>query len=421
MNGQMLILDTSQIQARKPNPQVSEMSRLTWGPVTIPQNAIPITIHGHAVPPRIRRVRVPLQRLGAARHRRRGAADRHRRRAAPARRLESAPGGRPARRAPRRSRRSGRELTRPGLRRALLQHPAGGRPGHRRLLVHRLRAPRVRHPRSAAPEGDRVLHRAADPQVREPDERKQLRDVQAGLRSRTARGLVHGRNERLLRPAPVAERVAGRGRCAAAAQHLAEAGDVSRRVRPARGTATRLGVARRGALGACPALRACAVVSSGLRLRRGGSWPRSPGAGAPRSGVSGRGWGCALRAATCTWRVPMRLAMRRGTSSAPDQLGVSCRLCAASSSGSGSPRVDRWRVVPPRAACCPGSEPAAPTARVRNAAKAYRFCCQKAISPPVGARDDRRQPAGSLTRVEQHGGPQLAGRVGRLRMSLTST
>jgi hypothetical protein len=30
-----------------PNPQVREISRLTWGPATIPQNAIPITIHGH--------------------------------------------------------------------------------------------------------------------------------------------------------------------------------------------------------------------------------------------------------------------------------------------------------------------------------------------------------------------------------------
>ena len=46
-NGQLLILDTSQIQARKPNPQVSEISRLTWNTASIPQNAIPMTIHGH--------------------------------------------------------------------------------------------------------------------------------------------------------------------------------------------------------------------------------------------------------------------------------------------------------------------------------------------------------------------------------------
>ncbi len=47
INGQLLILDTSQIQARKPNPQVKEISRLTWKTYTIPQNAIPMTIHGH--------------------------------------------------------------------------------------------------------------------------------------------------------------------------------------------------------------------------------------------------------------------------------------------------------------------------------------------------------------------------------------
>jgi len=46
-NGDMLILDTSQIQARKPNPQAREISRLTWASASIPQNAIPFTEHGH--------------------------------------------------------------------------------------------------------------------------------------------------------------------------------------------------------------------------------------------------------------------------------------------------------------------------------------------------------------------------------------
>jgi hypothetical protein len=46
IDGQLLILDTSEIQAHKPDPQAREISRLTWGPVTIPQNAIPITIKG---------------------------------------------------------------------------------------------------------------------------------------------------------------------------------------------------------------------------------------------------------------------------------------------------------------------------------------------------------------------------------------
>ncbi len=45
--GDMLILDTSQIQARDPNPQAKEISRLTWTSASIPQNAIPFTENGH--------------------------------------------------------------------------------------------------------------------------------------------------------------------------------------------------------------------------------------------------------------------------------------------------------------------------------------------------------------------------------------
>jgi hypothetical protein len=44
--GDMLILDTSEIQARKPDPQVREVSRLTWNSASIPQNAIPFTENG---------------------------------------------------------------------------------------------------------------------------------------------------------------------------------------------------------------------------------------------------------------------------------------------------------------------------------------------------------------------------------------
>ncbi|MCW3049932.1 MAG: hypothetical protein JWO74_4216, partial [Solirubrobacterales bacterium] len=43
----MLIMDTSEIQARKPDPQVREISRITWSPASIPQNAIPFTEDGH--------------------------------------------------------------------------------------------------------------------------------------------------------------------------------------------------------------------------------------------------------------------------------------------------------------------------------------------------------------------------------------
>lgn len=42
----LIVLDVSQIQARKPNPQVREISTLTWPIVTIPQTALPITIKG---------------------------------------------------------------------------------------------------------------------------------------------------------------------------------------------------------------------------------------------------------------------------------------------------------------------------------------------------------------------------------------
>jgi hypothetical protein len=47
VNHGMTILDTSQIQDRRPNPQVSVISRLTWNVVSIPQNAIPFTSGGH--------------------------------------------------------------------------------------------------------------------------------------------------------------------------------------------------------------------------------------------------------------------------------------------------------------------------------------------------------------------------------------
>jgi hypothetical protein len=45
--GDMLILDTSQIQARRPSPQAREVSRLGWATASIPQNAIPFTENGH--------------------------------------------------------------------------------------------------------------------------------------------------------------------------------------------------------------------------------------------------------------------------------------------------------------------------------------------------------------------------------------
>ena len=42
----LIVLDTSEIQDRVPNPQVTELSRLTWDSMSIPQNAIPISVDG---------------------------------------------------------------------------------------------------------------------------------------------------------------------------------------------------------------------------------------------------------------------------------------------------------------------------------------------------------------------------------------
>ncbi|MES2490787.1 MAG: hypothetical protein V4607_13455 [Pseudomonadota bacterium] len=43
----MIILDSSDIQSRKANPELREISRIQWDSMSIPQNAIPITIKGH--------------------------------------------------------------------------------------------------------------------------------------------------------------------------------------------------------------------------------------------------------------------------------------------------------------------------------------------------------------------------------------
>jgi hypothetical protein len=43
----LIILDTSEIQARVPGPTEREIARLQWRSMSIPQNAIPITIKGH--------------------------------------------------------------------------------------------------------------------------------------------------------------------------------------------------------------------------------------------------------------------------------------------------------------------------------------------------------------------------------------
>lgn len=43
----LTILDVSDVQAREPNPVVTEVTHFTWDNVSIPQNAIPVTIDDH--------------------------------------------------------------------------------------------------------------------------------------------------------------------------------------------------------------------------------------------------------------------------------------------------------------------------------------------------------------------------------------
>jgi hypothetical protein len=43
----LIILDVSEVQARRPNPTVREVARLQWNSMSIPQNAIPISVDGH--------------------------------------------------------------------------------------------------------------------------------------------------------------------------------------------------------------------------------------------------------------------------------------------------------------------------------------------------------------------------------------
>jgi hypothetical protein len=47
VNGNLTILNVSQIQRHAASPKVSEVSRLTWREVSIPQNAYAMTINGH--------------------------------------------------------------------------------------------------------------------------------------------------------------------------------------------------------------------------------------------------------------------------------------------------------------------------------------------------------------------------------------
>ena len=98
IDGKLTLLDVTQVQHRFPEPQVTEISSLTWNTVSVPQNTIPVTIARPPLPDRVRRVRVPLQPGDGQRPGRRRPDHRHRRSGAPAGRLQPPPRRQPARR-----------------------------------------------------------------------------------------------------------------------------------------------------------------------------------------------------------------------------------------------------------------------------------------------------------------------------------
>jgi hypothetical protein len=47
INGNVGLIDVSQIQARRPHPEAHDISRITWPSVSVPQNTAAFTSHGH--------------------------------------------------------------------------------------------------------------------------------------------------------------------------------------------------------------------------------------------------------------------------------------------------------------------------------------------------------------------------------------
>ncbi len=157
----LIILDTTQIAEHKPNPQVREISALTWQGVSIPQNAIPFTSHGHPyllefdeyatgtyggqseVPGGVR-----IIDIGDELHPR-VVSDIRLQIHQPA--AHAAASGDPGALSPVQ-----------GYASPLLQHPHPHRSGDRRVLDDRLRPARVRHRERPAPTRDRLLRGAAE-------------------------------------------------------------------------------------------------------------------------------------------------------------------------------------------------------------------------------------------------------------------
>ena len=256
--GNMLILDTSEIQARKPNPQAREISRLTWNAASIPQNAIPFTDDGKPyvlefdeyTQATTRRAATPTT-VGAAR-----IIDISDETPA-ARRLQPAPAGQPAGRPRGRERRPRRAAARSqGYAAHYCNIPTRGRPEDRRVLVHRLRAcasstsATSLHPKEIA-----YFVAPTKPRAENGFDGQRLRDVAAGVRARAARDLVHA-------TAPPASTPCAWPRASGPARTRAPAGagkkgclSVGRRIRHQGIGKVRLGMTRKALLRRLPAPR----------------------------------------------------------------------------------------------------------------------------------------------------------------------
>ena len=189
-DGQLVTLDTSEIQARKPDPQTREISRLTWKSASIPQNALPFTAGGK---PYILEFDEYTQGTSGG-----GNAD-----AVGAARIIDMSDERK----PRSVAQIRLQVNQPADHAAAREDPGATSPvqgyaAHycdldsrvdpegRGVLVHRLGPARVRHHRADQAEGDRLLRQAQHGADRERLRRQQLRHVQARDRRRPARGLV---------------------------------------------------------------------------------------------------------------------------------------------------------------------------------------------------------------------------------------
>jgi len=142
------VVDLSEVQARKPNPRAPEIAGLSWKRRTIPQVAIPVTIGGKAMLVEVDEFSGGPGTVVAALSGRRWAAriidisDEKAPKVISNMRMavHQAENRGAARRRP------GGHVPGTGLRGPLLLGSDAGRPRHRRLLVHRQRAARVRHP-----------------------------------------------------------------------------------------------------------------------------------------------------------------------------------------------------------------------------------------------------------------------------------